>query len=920
MFRFLCAFVIGIIVSSVSFGIVNFMLVKRSILLELDMKLNELSLQEERISSSYDEYLEIIKYSDLAVCRVLSTFIGYNSASSLGTSTLLSLAKRSNLENIYIIDKSGVILETTGQFERFSNISDYDSEEFATIFSEYSSELLSIFITQTKELSIFISDPSDPFIRLFTCIYIFASDQIILIESIRDSLSSFYSDIVISDFINSYSSDYQIILKDFETSIILSHSKFSDLVGSELSLSSPSGISSISGDLSFFSTIVNSNYAVILYIPILSRLSLLGLPLLLFIGCGIILYWIFRYIMLSFLDNSLIRDIILISNTLNSAISEKVTKIKCRSTLPEMTSLVSSINKMLKDASKAVKSSRIAKRTAESASSAKSLFLANMSHEIRTPMNGILGFADLALDDISVTLKNDYLSKIKMSAEDLLRIITDILDISKIEAGKLEIESIPFDLQEVLNLTKALISSKSESKGLSLLFSAQGDLNYKLLGDPTRIRQVLLNLLSNSIKFTNSGTIKVLILTKKISYEKVSVLFEVHDSGIGMTQDQIQKIFLAFEQADSSTTRKYGGTGLGLSICKSIIESMGGKLNVESIPSIGTKFSFELVFELYQGDSTNPVKSIDSIDNPIFDSEVLVFEDNAINQDVIKGHLSRFGVKYVVASDGIIGLKEYDSRLNSDKKMFDLIFMDIQMPEMDGIEATQILNDVKCEIPIIIMTANGLSEINSEIKYSDYLSKPFKSEDLRNILLKYLIPVKIVNKVSTKSNKLVNNDILSAFARDHKNDADNIIELFKSGNIERVKFLLHTLKGLSGQIGENSLYTVVCEAETMLKSDALNLPNKLLQLHGELDSVVSKINEEISITSIDIIGDFDRSRASEVLTNLELLLASGSADCLNYIEDLRKIPKTAELIQQIEQCDFSLAMKALMAVKSILDL
>ncbi|MCL2699075.1 MAG: ATP-binding protein, partial [Defluviitaleaceae bacterium] len=225
-----------------------------------------------------------------------------------------------------------------------------------------------------------------------------------------------------------------------------------------------------------------------------------------------------------------------------------------------------------------------AARIAEEASKSKSIFLANMSHEIRTPINGVIGFAELALEDreVSDTVK-DRLIKIKDGADTLLDIVNGILDISKIESGKLEVESIPFDLREILNTCKSILNFKAEERGITLCFNSERITDTKLTGDPTKLRQVLLNLLSNAIKFTERGIVELIVAEDGRRDNNLTIRFEVKDSGIGMTEEQMKNVFEAFMQSDISTTRKYGGTGLGLAISKSYVELMGGDLHVESV-------------------------------------------------------------------------------------------------------------------------------------------------------------------------------------------------------------------------------------------------------------------------------------------------------------------------------------------------
>jgi len=389
-----------------------------------------------------------------------------------------------------------------------------------------------------------------------------------------------------------------------------------------------------------------------------------------------------------------------------------------------------------------------AAEVAEESNKAKSRFLATMSHEIRTPMNSIMGFAELALEmpeDTILPQIRGYFSKIKDSTKWLLNIVNDILDISKIESGKIELEQTAFDLSDIITHCQSEILPGITEKGLGFNVYAEPLNGKKLLGDPVRLYQALMNLLSNAVKFTNTGTVELSVLVKNSDNGSMDVCFKVKDTGIGLSTEQTEKIFDPFIQADSGTTRKYGGTGLGLAITKNIVALMGGDLKVESKPNVGSTFSFDIKFDTVNlSDDANGNK-IDTTEKPHFDGLILICDDNPMNQMVICEHLAQVGLKTMTAENGSIGVDMVKDRKEKNEKPFDLIFMDMFMPIMDGMEAADKIMEFNIGTPIVAMTANIMpSDIENYIKHGmpDYIGKPFTSQELWRILLKYLTPIK----------------------------------------------------------------------------------------------------------------------------------------------------------------------------------
>ena len=579
---------------------------------------------------------------------------------------------------------------------------------------------------------------------------------------------------------------------------------------------------------------------------------------------------------------------------------------------------------------------------AQAANRAKSVFLANMSHEIRTPMNSIMGFSELALDDEISGRTREYLGRILENTEGLLQIINDILDISKVESGRMELENIPFNVPELFSSCKTLITPKAMEKGVMLYFYADPNLNQLLLGDNTRLRQVFVNLLSNAVKFTVSGTIKIIAEIIDTKDDVVTIYFEVKDSGIGMTSRQIEVIFEPFMQAESGTMRKYGGTGLGLSITKSFIELMGGKLSVESTPGVGSRFFFTLAFEMIKSEDQNISRkkiTFEEIEKPTFNGEVLLCEDNAMNQQVISEHLARIGLKTLVAWNGRLGYDMVRSRTLSGEKQFDMILMDMYMPVMDGLEATRKIKELKLEIPIIAMTANAMSD-DREIYYKsglqDCIGKPFTSQELWRCLMKYLTPVGReflhVEKGKSADEIEFQKNHQRYFARNNKNKFAEITKALENDDIKLAHRLTHGLKSNAGQIGKTHLQQAAADVEKHLK-DGKNMvtPVQIAILEKELSAVLMELAEENAQSlqsekqqsqmydNKSLIKSPSVNSANKLLDEIESLLRTGNPECVNLIDSLQLIPADdtlkQKLIQQIDDFEFENALETLLEIK-----
>jgi len=370
---------------------------------------------------------------------------------------------------------------------------------------------------------------------------------------------------------------------------------------------------------------------------------------------------------------------------------------------------------------------------------AKSEFLASMSHEIRTPINGVIGIADLLMEEQLSPTQREYLDTLKFSAQHLSSIVSDILDFSKIESGKLVLERIPFDLAKVTSHVFRLFENSAKDKTITLTFVPDPRIKHLLTGDYFRLSQVLSNILSNAIKFTDKGSVELAYHLMEEMKSSVRVKFSVKDTGVGISAEQLEQIFDDFTQADVSTSRKYGGTGLGLSISKKLVEQQGGSISVESRLGQGSTFSVEMKYDKHEDLSSTIAADIPA--TPPMNLQGMTFliaEDNDVNALVLTAILKKWGAKYTLAQDG----QEAIDCMKKDD--FDAIIMDIQMPNVDGKEATQVIrqfsDDRKRNIPIIAFTAEASVEFQEEYLncgFNDCVTKPFRPEQLYKILKKY---------------------------------------------------------------------------------------------------------------------------------------------------------------------------------------
>ncbi len=569
-----------------------------------------------------------------------------------------------------------------------------------------------------------------------------------------------------------------------------------------------------------------------------------------------------------------------------------------------------------------------AKQEAQKANKSKSEFLANMSHEIRTPMNAVIGLSELLKDMGLDEKQKDIVSKITSSSKMLLGIINDVLDYSKIEAGKFELEFTPFSLQELISTLEVMFENNVSTKGLSLDFEYPDMKHNFIITDELRLKQVLINLLSNAIKFTEVGGVKLSITQVDHTMRDDQVLFhfEIEDSGIGMSEKQKQKLFNPFTQADSSTTRKYGGTGLGLVITQKILEALGSKVTIQSEPFRGTKVGFDLLVQLTKAEQLSKnVKITQNIESCFTGCKVLVVEDNEINQEVISMMLAKKKVTVEIASNGQEGVEKYLA--NPDQ--YNLIFMDIQMPILSGYEATKLIRQKDKDIPIVALTAAAMVEDKQkaqEVGMDDHLSKPIDTTKLYEMLSKYCQCLES-NKGKTLpiidqeylddivSSQELKETLLEKFATQLQyGEYKDIIQKMQQKQ-DDAHTLIHSLKGVSGNVGAMLIHELSIQIDKEYKQNN-DIENSLIEkLQEAIEKTLQELdthNKSVEQTQSNTLSPQELQELfDKIEDNLEESQIINKEDLALFVYNMKETVKSQELEKfqkLVQEYDFDEAL------------
>jgi PAS domain S-box-containing protein len=513
---------------------------------------------------------------------------------------------------------------------------------------------------------------------------------------------------------------------------------------------------------------------------------------------------------------------------------------------------------------------KAAKLQAEEAVKAKSDFLSNMSHEMRTPLNAIIGFSDLMLQKNMPDEMLENLQSIKYSSENLLVLINDILDLSKIEAGKLSIEKTDFNLKYLLEQSIHLVKVKAIEKNIKLIFNLDERVPENLIGDPVRLNQILLNLTSNAVKFTNQGSVSVAVKPIEVDNKNTVIRFEVKDTGIGIRNENLPFIFDSFTQSETYITRKYGGTGLGLAITKKLLHLLDGSIHVQSKENFGTTFTIDIPFHISEKKFHNNIEEEEYVYASFESAKILLVEDNIFNQVLISKVLEKWDIKTDIANNGI------EAIVLLQKKQYTLILMDMQMPEMNGVEATQHIRDIDSDvlqhdIPIIGISADAYSESKEKALRAgmdNYITKPFRQKELYQLLTQYVYPDRntVVKKETTTEEQYDTQQSLNIkYLKEHLTDESaikNLLSIYITSTAEGIANLYlayesremnelyqaaHKLKSAFRTIGYFNTVKMLKAIEKKSQDDDnyAVLGKMVAMIQSDFNKSVEEINEEI---------------------------------------------------------------------------